>query len=74
MIRGPGRPGGKGGGGGGGGFNTGMKASPVRVPEGLKSSPSSVTQRDRTSLLKARAFAVLLSCTSLSTFETGCML
>ena len=41
--------------------------SPVRVPEGLKSSPSRVTHRNRTSLLKARALGVLLSCTPVIT-------
>ena len=34
---------------------------PVRVPLGLKSSPSSVTQRVRTSLLKAKDLAVAAS-------------
>ena len=36
--------------------------APVRVPLGLKSSPSRVTQRVLTSLLKARDLAVAASC------------
>ena len=38
------------------------RGAPVRVPLGLKSSPSSVTQRVLTSLLKARDLAVAASC------------
>ena len=40
----------------------GERGAPVRVPLGLKSSPSSVTHRVRTSLLNARDFAVAESC------------
>lgn len=36
----------------------------MRVPEGLKSSPSSVTQRVRTSRANASALAVLASCSA----------
>jgi hypothetical protein len=40
----------------------GSSASPVSVPPGLKSSPSRVMQRVRTSLWKAKVLAVPASC------------
>lgn len=39
-----------------------LKHAPVSKPDGLKSSPSKVTQRADTSLLKARRRAVAASC------------
>lgn len=44
---------------------------PVRVPLGLKSSPSRVTHRVRTSLLNARVFAVAESCRHSTTSTPG---
>ena len=47
---------------------------PVRVPLGLKSSPSSVTHRVRTSLWKARDLAVAESYTASTSFtQNGSM-